>query len=53
VVGGVEHSFHLTWNAADVVYDEWPELSWAVSVARHLGLELLRESNHDHLEPLP
>jgi hypothetical protein len=52
-VGGVPGSKHLSWLAADVVYDgAQPDLSAAKQRARHLGLLLLREDTHDHLQAL-
>jgi hypothetical protein len=50
-VGGVEHSAHLVALAADVVYDAPPnerELAWFCSI---LGIEVLHEADHDHLQP--
>lgn len=51
-VGGVESSPHLRWVGAGVVYDERPDLENAATAARLLGLRLIREADHDHLQPL-
>lgn len=51
-VGGVRGSFHLTWKAVDVVYESKPSLKAAKEAAREQGLLLIREKNHDHLQPL-
>ncbi len=51
-VGGVPHSKHQTFQAADVVYDHRPPLATARRRAAALGIKLLRESDHDHLQPL-
>lgn len=50
--GGAANSFHLTWQAADVVYDARLPLPQRKALARHLGLELIAEGDHDHLEPI-
>jgi peptidase M15-like protein len=52
-VGGVENSLHMVDLAVDVVYDILPELALAVQIATELGLKLIREPTHDHLQPLP
>lgn len=51
-VGGVPTSYHLTWQAADVVYDAPIPITRRQIHAKHLGLELTPEDDHDHLEPL-
>lgn len=51
VVGGVPGSAHRFWCGADVVYDVTPPLDEAQRAARQLGLALLREGDHDHLQP--
>jgi hypothetical protein len=51
-VGGVELSAHQFWVGADVVYDEPVELELAKATAERLGLRLIREADHDHLQPL-
>ena len=51
-VGGLPNSFHLTWLAVDVVYDVCPPTKKRLALATSLGLQLVRESSHDHLEPL-
>ena len=49
---GVPNSWHLTWKAVDVVYDKVPPLATANQLAESLGLKLIREKDHDHLQPL-
>ncbi len=51
-VGGVKYSAHLFGLGLDVVYDAPVEKAVAVEYARRLGLKLLREADHDHLQPL-
>ena len=52
-IGGVKNSAHLYWLAADVVYDPpVPIPSVRTERARRLGLWLLAEGDHDHLQPL-
>lgn len=51
-VGGHPISYHTTWQAADVIYDEPIPIHRRQQLARHLGLELTVEDDHDHLEPL-
>lgn len=52
-VGGSAESYHLQWLAADVVYDERPVKATRDRIARRFGLEVVEESDHDHLEPRP
>jgi len=52
VVGGMPHSAHLYALGADVVYDAPLDRDLAATIAKRLGLLLLRESDHDHLQPL-
>lgn len=57
-VGGVNHSAHRYGVGFDVQYgDEKFEFApidhdTAVETARRLGLKLIREGDHDHLQPL-
>jgi hypothetical protein len=51
LVGGVDYSAHLVGLAVDVVYDELPGLGHAKNWAARLDLLLLREGDHDHLQP--
>ena len=51
-VGGVVQSAHLFGLAVDVVYDAPVALPLAMERARRLGLRLLREADHDHLQPV-
>lgn len=50
-VGGVAGSSHRFWRGADVVYDT-PPVATRVEYASRLGLKLLPEGDHDHLQPL-
>ena len=50
-VGGVTHSGHLYGLAVDVVYDTPQALRLTMERARRLGLKLIREGDHDHLQP--
>lgn len=50
-VGGHPQSFHLDWLAWDVVYDEPLPVETRKRAARHHGLRLVVESDHDHLQP--
>ena len=52
MVGGVANSLHLTWRAVDVVYDRPVEKATAEDLASSLGLRLVREGDHDHLQAL-
>ncbi len=53
-VGGLDESYHLSWLAADVVYDvPGPTYAQRLVMARHVGLELVHGDEHDHLEPPP
>lgn len=51
-VKGVTYSAHLVGLGADVVYFERPPLEHAKRWAQQLGLKLVREGDHDHLQPL-
>lgn len=51
-VGGVPGSAHRFSLAVDVVYDEHIDEALAREYARRLGLRLIRETGHDHLQPL-
>jgi hypothetical protein len=48
---GVQHSAHLVKLASDVVYDTDIPFEVRSSWARRLGLKLIVEDDHDHLEP--
>ena len=52
-VGGKANSNHLQWLGADVVYDAPLVKADRDRIARRFGLEVIEESDHDHLEPLP
>ena len=51
-VGGHKDSYHQTWLAADVGYhpNPKPPLAQARKRASQLGLKLIREGDHDHLQ---
>jgi hypothetical protein len=56
-VKGVTLSSHRFWRGADVVYEgnppgQGPPEDLAKEVARRVGLKLIREGDHDHLQPL-
>ena len=51
-VGGVPGSAHLYFLGADVVYDTLPPDTARKDLARRLGLRVLIETDHDHLQPL-
>jgi len=50
-VGGVPNSAHLYGLGFDVVYDARPPLAATMERARRLGLKLIREDDHDHIQP--
>jgi hypothetical protein len=52
-VDGVADTAHLLWIAADVVYDAGMAPN-AVrdSLATRLGLMLIHEGDHDHVQPI-
>jgi hypothetical protein len=51
-VGGVVHSAHVVGLAVDVVYnDPVPLMAERVEWAKRLGLRLVAEGDHDHLQP--
>jgi len=50
-VGGVKNSAHLYGLAVDIVYDTPQALPLAMERARRLGIKLIREGDHDHLQP--
>lgn len=49
-VGGVPGSLHRVWLAVDVVYDLPVLTVRAEQVAASLGIRLIREGDHDHLQ---
>jgi hypothetical protein len=49
-VGGFADDPHTRWTGADVVYDTLPPLAQATAVAARLGLQVIREPSHDHLQ---
>lgn len=52
-VGGKVFSPHQFWLGCDVVYDDLPVPSAvAHETAERLGLFLISEGDHDHLQPL-
>jgi hypothetical protein len=50
-VGGVPFSYHLLFLAADVVYDAPLPEDRRRRTAAQLGLRLVIEGDHDHLQP--
>ena len=51
-VGGVAHSAHLVGLGCDVVYDgSTLSVEWRTEWAARLGLRLIPEGDHDHLQP--
>ena len=56
MVGGVQYSAHRFFRGADVVYDDLTTLgadpAGRKEDARRLGLLLIAEGDHDHLQPL-
>lgn len=53
-VGGHPNSYHMVGLAGDVGYspNPRPPLRRARKAASQLGLKLIREGSHDHLQPL-
>ncbi len=51
-VGGVDDSAHLLWVGADVVYDTPPLPPMRTAIAKRVGLFIVFEGDHDHLQPL-
>lgn len=49
-VGGVLGSLHQVWLAVDVTYDLPVSIHEAEHLAASLGLMLIREVDHDHLQ---
>jgi hypothetical protein len=53
-VNGHAHSLHMVWLGGDVGYSPHPRppLARARKAAQQLGLRLVREDDHDHLQSL-
>lgn len=51
-VGGVPGSAHRFGLGVDLVYDSPPNITQLDADARRLGLRVLREGDHDHVQPL-
>lgn len=51
-VGGAPFSAHRHWLGADVVYDVPPTTETVTKTAERLGLRVIREADHDHLQPI-
>lgn len=51
-VGGVSLSAHRFHRGRDVVYDGAPPEDLRIEVGRRLGLRVIVEDDHDHLQPL-
>ena len=50
-VGGVKFSSHRFWRGCDVVYDTAISEADRSVMALRLGLKLIAEGDHDHLQP--
>lgn len=50
-VDGVPHSSHLVGLGVDVVYDDVPPDPDRFDWAERLGLKVIAEFDHDHLQP--
>jgi len=50
-VGGVPHSAHRYFRGRDVIYDAPVPLPLRREHAHRLGLMLIAEDDHDHLQP--
>lgn len=51
-VGGLVNSSHVNGVAVDVVYDSPVDYVFANKAAQQVGLLLMREEDHDHLQPI-
>lgn len=51
-VGGVPYSAHRFFLAVDLVYDVELPLEERKVTAERLGLRLIAEDDHDHLQPI-
>ena len=51
-VGGVEYSAHRFWRGCDLVYDEPLPVNDRVIIAGRLGLKMIAEGSHDHVQPM-
>lgn len=51
-VMGVEFSAHRFWLGCDVIYDGAPSVQERNTIAVRLGLKVIIEGDHDHLQPL-
>ena len=49
-VGGVPDSAHLIWKGADVVYDDPVAADVRLAIAKRLGLMIVVEGDHDHIQ---
>lgn len=49
-VGGVPDSAHTLWKGADVVYDDPVALDVKSPIAARLGLMIIVEGDHDHIQ---
>ncbi len=49
-VGGVLYSKHMVWLACDIEYDATPPLNVRKKTAAQLGIKVIPESDHDHLQ---
>lgn len=51
-LGGVPYSAHVFGLAVDVVYDSTPTVTERHNWGSRLGLRVIVEDDHDHLQPL-
>ena len=51
-VGGVPHSAHRYGLGIDLVFDSPPDQDFLLEDARRLGLRVLPEGDHHHVQPL-
>ena len=49
-VDGVKDRAHLLWTACDVVYDDALPVDLRDKLAARLGLMLIHEGDHDHVQ---
>jgi len=50
LVGGIDHSLHLDWLAADLVPDDPAQSQAVAELARRNGLQAVVEADHIHVE---
>jgi len=52
LVGGVKYSSHQFWLGRDVLLDPGEDKDMFLEAARRLGLKVLDEGDHLHVQPL-